>query len=168
MVNGVPVTLLQETSYPDNGEIELRVRVPHPVKFALHLRIPGWLESAAAISLNGKALSVPANRRTFASIDRRWRDGDTVQLSLPLDFRIEQVDDKHPNLVALLRGPQMYVALTPETPVLLPGKPQAIDHRASAYTIDSAGGAKAVEMIPFYAVQNEVYTTYLRNNNVPA
>ena len=50
--SGVPVTLSRQTQYPDDGEIELRVRVAHPTQFALHLGIPGWVESSGKISIN--------------------------------------------------------------------------------------------------------------------
>jgi uncharacterized protein len=165
--NGVPVILSQETSYPDDGEIELRVHVPHPVNFALNLRIPGWVESAAQLSVNGKSLAVAAQAKTFATINRRWRDGDIVHLRLPLDFRAEPIDNQHPERVALMRGPQMLVAVDPpadlaQQPLTLPGKPKPIAQRSSAFAIDAAAGP--VEMIPFYSVKDETYTTYLRKN----
>lgn len=163
--NGVPVTLSQETRYPGDGQIQFRVRVPAATEFALNLRIPGWLESSAKISINGKSADVPAARGTFAEIKRRWRDGDTAQLTLPLGFRAEPVDDQHPERVALMRGPQMLVAVNPagdlqDKPLALPGKPQPIPHKPSAFTIGAQGAA--VEMIPFHEVRDETYTTYLR------
>ena len=163
--NLTPVTLSQQTQYPDDGEIEFLLRMPHTAQFTLNLRIPGWLKTAAKISVNGKSAGVPTNPRTFAAISRRWRDGDTVRLSLPLDFRAEPVDDKHPERVALMRGPQMLVAVNPaadlqDKPLMLPGTPQPVPHRASAFTLDTGG--ELVETIPFHAVQDETYTTYLR------
>ncbi|HVW84216.1 MAG TPA: beta-L-arabinofuranosidase domain-containing protein [Bryobacteraceae bacterium] len=163
--NGIPVTLSQSTRYPDDGEVEVRVRVPHPVEFALCLRIPGWVESGARISVNGKSVPVPAERRTFARISRRWRDGDTVHLRLPLDFRVEPVDDKHPDRVALMRGPQMMVAVNPEpgladSALTLPGKPEPLPHRASAFRFGAP--ERSLELMPFYAVRDETYTTYFR------
>ena len=162
--SGVPVKLSQETSYPDNGEIELRIRIPAPVEFSLHLRMPGWLESEAKISVNGKTVGVSATKGSFAKIQRRWRDGDTVQLSLPLGFRAEPVDDRHPERVALMHGPRMMVAVNPaadlhESPLSLPGKPEPVAHKASAFTVN--GPAGSVEMVPFYEVRDESYTTYL-------
>jgi DUF1680 family protein len=163
--NGVPVRLSQETSYPDDGEIELRVRVPHPVEFSLHLRIPGWLETEAKIAINGKSANVAAPGGTFATIARRWQDGDAVQLSLPLSFRAEPVDDRHPERVALMQGPRMMVAVAPaadlhETPLTLPGRPEPVPHTASTFTLNGPGAA--FRTVPFYEVRDEVYTTYLR------
>ncbi len=164
-VGDVPVALTQETRYPDDGEIELRVRVPSPVQFSMKLRMPGWLESGGKISVNGKSAGVAAAKGTFATVARQWRDGDVVHLSLPLGFRVQAVDDKHLDRVALMWGPQMMVAVNPpgdlqDVALALPGKPTAIPHRASAFTLASPGGA--FEVVPFRAVVDETYTTYLR------
>jgi DUF1680 family protein len=141
------------------------MRVPAPTEFALNLRIPRWLDSAAEISINGKSAGVPAARGTFAEIKRRWRDGDTVQLTLPLGFRAEPVDDQHMERVAVMRGPRMMVAVNPasdlqDRPLTLPGKPQPVPHKPSAFTMGAPGAA--VEMIPFHEVLDETYTTYLQ------
>jgi DUF1680 family protein len=163
-VNGVPVTVSQKTQYPDDGEIEFLIRIPLPVEFSVNLRIPGWLESNADIAVNGKQVGVRADRNSFAEIKRRWQDKDTIRLRLPLEFRVAPVDDKHPERVAMMRGPQMMVAVNPpeglhETALTLPGKPQAIAHRASAFSLRDRSGA--VELVPFHAVRDETYTTYL-------
>jgi len=164
-VNGAPVTLVQETQYPDEGEMHFRVQTPAPTTFALHLRIPRWAARNPKILVNGKAFSTAATPGTFASISRRWRSGDTVLLSLPLDFRIQPVDDKHPDRVAIMRGTQMMVAMNPpadlqDQPLRLPGTPRPVAHRPSVFTIETASGP--VTMAPFYQVRDETYTTYLR------
>jgi len=161
----VPVTLSQETDYPNDSQIGFVIRVPQTVEFSLKLRIPGWVQSGAKLSVNGKSADIPTTPGTFAEISRRWRDGDTVELTLPLDFRAEPIDDKHPERVALMRGPQMMVAAnaTPElseTPLILPGRPVAISPKDSKFTLSGAAGP--VEIMPFREVREETYTTYLR------
>jgi hypothetical protein len=170
MADRTPVTVSQESQYPDDGEIELRVSVPHPIQFAVNLRIPGWLKSNARISVNGKSLAVPATPGTFASINRKWHGGDVVHLSLPLDFRVEPVDDWHPDRVALIRGAQMMVAVNPsatlaDTPLTLPGKMTPIPYRASGFSMELATGV--AEFQPFHSIQDEVYTTYFRRTATP-
>ncbi len=164
-VNGAPVTLIQETQYPDEGEIHFRVQTPAPNEFALHLRIPRWASRSPKILVNGKAFDTATAPGTFASISRRWRNGDTVQFSLPLDFRVQPVDDKHPDRVALMRGTQMMVALNPPTDLQdqtlrLPGTPRPVPHQPSVFTIAAAGGPVTIAL--FYQVRDETYTTYLR------
>jgi hypothetical protein len=84
---------------------------------------------------------------------------------MPLDFRMQPVDDKHPDRVAMMRGTQMMVALNPpadlqDQELRLPGTPQPVAHQPSVFTIATAGGP--VTMAPFYQVRDETYTTYLR------
>jgi hypothetical protein len=163
--NGVPVQVIQQTNWPESGDIELRVATPHPAEFALHLRMPNWLDSPGKIAVNGKPFSAAAEKRSFAVVRRRWRDGDTVQLHLPLGFRTEAIDDKHPERVALMRGPLMMVAANAnddpaEIALNLPGKPEAIAYRASAFRI--AAPELSVEIVPFHLIQDETFTTYLK------
>jgi hypothetical protein len=159
------VQVIQQTNWPESGDIELRVATPHPAEFALHLRMPNWLDSPGKIAVNGKPFSAAAEKRSFAVVRRRWRDGDTVQLHLPLGFRTEAIDDKHPERVALMRGPLMMVAANAnddpaEIALNLPGKPEAIAYRASAFRI--AAPELSVEIVPFHLIQDETYTTYLK------
>ena len=53
---------------------------------------------------------------TFASIRRTWKDGDRVELELPMPLRLEQVDANHPNMVALVQGPLVLFAVTESQP----------------------------------------------------
>ena len=140
---GVPVRLMQSTAYPNGDALELRVDVPKPAEFAIHVRMPGWLSGAAAVRVNGKSADVAAERRTFATIRRLWRKNDTVEVKLPFGDRTEAIDDRHPDTVALMRGPLMMVAVN-----------------APDGTPDIA--APGLRFAPFYAVRSESYTTYFK------
>ena len=163
-VNGVAVTLAQETAYPEAERIELRLEPEAPVEFSLHLRIPGWLDRPAQVSLNGKSLSVKTEPRTFAAIRRRWHKGDTVQLTLPFSFRAMPVDGQNPNVVAMLRGPVMLAAIHP--PERLEADAAALVGMelvaGEALEFDCRTAAGKVRMRPFYQVQREPYSTYFR------
>jgi len=161
---GVAVKLTQLTAYPESERIELGVEPEAPTEFAIHLRIPGWLERAARITINGRAAGVKAARGTFATIVRRWRKGDTIELTLPFSFRAVPIDDLNPDTVAVMRGPVMLVAVDPPESLAataaalaamqpVPGRPLEFDCRAAAGT---------VRMRPFYQVGRETYTTYFR------
>jgi DUF1680 family protein len=76
------------------------------------LRIPGWCEEGATLSVNGEVASEP-KPGAYARIARRWQAGDTVRLSLPMPVRYLEA---HPYVfeaagrVALARGPILYCA----------------------------------------------------------
>ena len=97
-----PVALHQETTFPSDGEVIVRVDPEQPCRFPLHLRIPPYAENAQ-VRVNGEAAdSVPAGE--FHVVERLWSPGDTVQLHLPMDMRCQANE----NSVALIRGPLVY------------------------------------------------------------
>jgi DUF1680 family protein len=161
---GVPVRLAQSTAYPESEEVEVRVEPERPVEFQVHLRIPGWLERPAHISMNGKPAGVKADPGTFATIARRWRKGDRIELTLPFPFRAVPVDDRHSDAVAVMRGPVMLVAVDP---------PENLEATAGAMLgmdavvgtpleFDCRTNSGSVRMRPFFQVGRKSYTTYFR------
>ncbi len=120
----VPVAL--ETNYPWEGKVKLTFTPTSKVKFAAHIRIPGWAQEEVApgnlyafekpgnskytISVNGKPL-VTTIENGYVSIDREWKKGDVVELVLPMEVRkivarteLKQDADR----IALQRGPLVY------------------------------------------------------------
>jgi DUF1680 family protein len=140
---GVPVRLIQSTGYPAADSLELRIEAPAPVEIAIHVRMPAWLSGAGAISVNGKSVDVAAERKSFATVRRRWRRNDTLEVKLPFHDRTEAIDDRHKDTVALMRGPQMMVAVN---------APDGMPDLA----------APGLRFVPFYAVRGETYTTYFK------
>ena len=159
-----PVKLIQTTSYPESESSELAVEVPAPTEFTLYLRIPGWLKSSAQLSVNEKSISLPAEAGTFAAVRRVWHNKDTVQINLPFSFRVEAIDDQHPNTVALMRGPLMLVALDPQltlTPNANEPAPAFKPVPSAAQNFDMVGSSATIRFAPFYTVGDRSYTTYL-------
>lgn len=75
----------------------------------LHLRIPGW-SSGATLTVNGDAVEVTAPG-TYTRIDREWREGDVIQLTLPMPVRVlraHRLAEEATNQVAVRRGPVVY------------------------------------------------------------
>lgn len=161
---GVPVKIIQATRYPEDGEIELRIESPAPAEFTVYVRIPGWLEEPATLSVNGKPLDLPVEHQTFAAIRRRWKKNDTIQITFPLHLRAEAVDKHHPKRVAVMWGPVMLVALDPppglsDEPLPLPQGLQPVPYRSMVFDINRAG--QKLRFAPFFSVRDETYTNYL-------
>jgi hypothetical protein len=74
------------------------------------------------------------------------------------------VDDNHPNLVALMRGPLVLFAVGDSQPAFL--KAELLRARpannAAGDSIATAVDGKDVPMRPFMSIQDESYSTYLR------
>ena len=166
-IGDVPAKLVQTTTYPETDSTDFRLDLASPVEFALYLRIPGWLQKPAQISVNGKLVSVAAEPGSFAAIRRRWQTGDTVQLQLPFSFRLEKIDDRHPDLAALMWGPLMMVAVNPSVTIADKSFSTAQQLKAtssSPLTFELPVAPTKVRFMPFYQVQDEEYTTYLRRS----
>ena len=101
--HGRPITLQQSTAYPLTSGIELSVSTETPEVFSVRLRVPAWAGSNSSVAVNGKRAQVAPGG--FHEIRRSWRDGDRIELTLERPLRLEAVDDKHPNLVAVMQGP---------------------------------------------------------------
>ena len=164
-VDRVPVTMIQTTRYPYDGSVQLRLDLPTAKEFTVYLRIPGWINGTPALTVNGKAASVPARKRTFAAVRRKWSRNDTIELALPLGFRTEAIDDKHPETAAVMYGPLMLVAATPPAdlasqPLELPRglKPLAYAPGIFEYALPQ----QTLQFRPYFSIHNERYDTYFR------
>ena len=155
--------LRQETKYPFDNKVQIQVSGSEPKEYAIYLRIPGWATPGPVLSVNGNRVSDPVNPGTFASIKRTWKDGDRIELELPMPLRLEAVDANHPNLVALLQGPLVLFAIADTQPTfeqkgLLQAK--ATNSPKGDWTATSAD-ASPVTMRPFMSIDKENYSTYV-------
>jgi uncharacterized protein len=73
----------QTTRYPFAGDIAIRVGTEREAAFALSVRVPDWAEGA-------KLQDAACEPGTYARIERRWRSGDTIALSLPMRARVQR------------------------------------------------------------------------------
>jgi len=104
VADGTEVTLVEMTEYPFDGVVRVRMDSPHNVKFPLYLRIPGW---AAGAKIKAPDQTLEPKAGTFAVIDRLWKNGDVIELTLPMNLRTET---RYNNAVSILRGP-LYFAV---------------------------------------------------------
>ena len=101
--------LTLDTRYPFESQSRLTLtRLGMPGHFSIALRVPGWATRGVEVSINGKP-AVPAMVDGYAVLERRWREGDTVAISIPLDLRIE-ASAGDPDTIAFLRGPMVLAA----------------------------------------------------------
>ena len=125
---GGKVSVVQDTRYPWDGAVKMTVTPAASRRFALNVRIPGWARNqpvpsdlyrfmdanapAATITVNGANVPIELDKG-YVSIDRSWKAGDVVQLSLPMPVRrvvAHQNVEADRDRVALQRGPIVYAA----------------------------------------------------------
>lgn len=110
-IGGQTLKLTQTSSLPWEGSARFELALERPLRFALSLRIPAWSGPATA-AVNDAPLPITERMRDgYATIERVWEPGDTVELTLPMDIRLMR---GHPHVreaawkVALQRGPIVY------------------------------------------------------------
>jgi DUF1680 family protein len=81
------VVLRQETRFPDDDRVQLTVNCERPVELTLNLRHPRWAEGMT-IAVNGKTVDAGGSGM-YAAVIRTWKDGDRVELRLPMALRTE-------------------------------------------------------------------------------
>ena len=57
------------------------------------------------MAVNDRLWEAQAVPGRFLEIRRTWRNGDRIALMLDMPLRLEAVDDKHPNHLAVMQGP---------------------------------------------------------------
>jgi hypothetical protein len=103
--DGRQVLLRQETEYPEADTTSFRLETERSIRFALHVRVPGWSAGVSAVSLNGAPIGLHAEPGRWATIEREWNPGDRLTIRIPMALRMVPVDRQHPDRVALMWGP---------------------------------------------------------------
>jgi DUF1680 family protein len=156
--NGAQFTLTQSGDYPREGNIRLDLRANRSANFNLRLRIPAWAQqqegSAPTIRVNDAPVRISTNAG-FVALERTWKDGDRLELSLPMPLRLQPIDSRHPGTVALMRGPLVLFALA-ENPSVK--REQLLAAQRADHDIWTCG---AVRFSPFTAIDRERYSTYV-------
>jgi DUF1680 family protein len=98
------VKLSMETRYPESGAVKLSLKTSAPVQATIHLRIPGWLKGPVVVKVNGEKQPAAAAAGEFLALARTWKDGDQIELELPLSLRVRPSKDD-PNTVSFFYGP---------------------------------------------------------------
>ncbi|MFZ0807014.1 MAG: beta-L-arabinofuranosidase domain-containing protein, partial [Candidatus Sulfotelmatobacter sp.] len=157
--DGAQVALTQKSQYPFEEIVTFEITTSHKKDFTINFRIPAWA-AGASISVNGRRINSSPTPGSFATLRRKWRTRDRVELELPMSKRLESIDARHPQTVALLYGPLVLFAVTDTQPALSGTDLLAatrVDQRS--WQIKTAGSL--LKMLPFTDIEDEQYTTYL-------
>jgi DUF1680 family protein len=118
--NGARVALVQETDYPWDGAISLRI-VEAQGEFALYVRVPGWAEWATVTA--GDGAEVTDHETGYVRVQRQWRAGDEVLVMLSMEphlVRAHPLVEHARNQVAVMRGPIVYCLESADLPEGVP------------------------------------------------
>jgi DUF1680 family protein len=157
--DGSQLSLTQKSDYPLEGELSLELTASKSTEFSIHLRIPAWAQGAS-IAVNGKRVPGSYHPGKFAELHRVWKNSDRIEVEFPMPLRLESIDARHPQTVALLRGPLVLFAITDAPPVVSVQQLLAAKRtRPQTWQVQTSSGA--ISMLPFTAIAEQEYSTYL-------
>lgn len=108
-LNGRQIRLQQRTKYPYEDAVSLTVCGEG--RFKLAVRIPAWCRGWK-VTVNGDQAQTAAVKG-YAVIERDWKNGDTVHISLPMETTLVSANPHVKEAcgrVAVVRGPLVYCA----------------------------------------------------------
>jgi DUF1680 family protein len=177
--------LRQETKFPEQQGTSLVIQAAQPTRMTLRIRIPCWLERGGKASVNGAPVAGFAGPGGYLVISRIWRNGDRVQVSLPMKLYAWPMPDDA-GLQAIMYGPLVLVGKLGPAPkeamfgrmgpdlkgqkLSLPAFKAAAADPASwikpvagqPLTFQTAGQKQNVTLVPFYKVYDQRYAVYWR------
>lgn len=105
------ITLTQETNFPDEESTTLTIKSTSARQFKLLIRHPGWVKNGINVTINGENYEQASQPESYLCIDRIWKDGDKIMVSLPMTASYEQMPNVS-NYIALMYGPILLGAKT--------------------------------------------------------
>jgi uncharacterized protein len=158
--DGARFSLQQTSAYPLESSLQFNVHTTESKNFTLHFRVPAWADGPTLL-VNGKRTTVPVVPGNFASVSRVWKNNDRVELDLPMRARLESIDKRHPNTVALLSGPLVLFGIDGINHAVT--RSQLLAARKTApdkWQAETSSGLMTLRS--FFTIADEPYSTYFR------
>ena len=100
--------LTQETRFPQEQGTTLTISANAPVEMAINLRIPYWVQGGK-VKINRTVLPAFASPSSYLTLNRLWKNGDQIELSLPMGLHIDSMPDDE-TVQAVMYGPLVLAA----------------------------------------------------------
>jgi uncharacterized protein len=165
---GTPVTVRQETRFPESDQAVMRISLPHDDEFAIKLRRPGWLAGPMGVAVNDRPEPASVDAKHWVVVRRRWHDGDRLTIRLPMRFTAERFPaaSATPFPAAVTYGPVVMAFRSPEKN---PGRAVNFANLDAAFVpvpgeqlVYHLAGDASVLVRPYYQFkQSERYYLYL-------
>ena len=103
--------ITQETQFPFSNTTTLTIGKSG--RYTLALRHPAWTAKGFAVAVNGSPIDATAQtgEASYVNIDRKWKKGDKVTITLPMELRYEECPN-YSDYIAFKYGPILLGANT--------------------------------------------------------
>jgi len=103
------LTLRQETRFPEQAGTTLTIKAAQPVPAGINFRIPSWATGGGSLKVNDETVSAWSNPGSYLEVRRTWKDGDKLELNLPMRLHSEPLLGD-PSQQAVMYGPIVLAA----------------------------------------------------------
>jgi len=175
------LSVKQQTGFPQEQGTTLEIAGKGPVQLGIHLRVPYWVQGGG-VKINGMALPAFASPGSYLTLNRVWKPGDKIELSLPMGLHMESMPDDE-SMQAAMFGPLVLAGRFDEVPKAASygemGPKKERQRMVPDIVADSGnstgwmeadvkdplafhgvGQAEAVTMVPLYKLIHERYAVY--------
>ena len=179
----------QETHFPREGTTTIMVSTKKPQGLSVRIRVPYWAAKGAEVRVNGRAEKVRAKPQSYLTLKRVWKDGDRIDVRLPMGLHLYRARDDE-NLGVVMFGPLVLAGElgregmpeslcvadnkrysghpVPPVPVLVTESRdpsewvKRTDEKALRFRTRNVGKPRDVSLIPLYELHHQRYTVYWR------
>jgi DUF1680 family protein len=185
------LTIQQETNFPRSETTKFIIKTTQPTEFDLRVRVPYWTNSGVTLKINNEPQQVSSQPSSYLSIQRIWKDGDTIEMTMPMSLWLCPMPDDA-DLAAIMYGPMILAGqlgsldvpkeliYTTENWFVFPKEQIAeapvivTDQRDPALWIDpvkdmsltfrtkDVGRPSDVTLVPYHCLWNQKYAIYWR------
>jgi DUF1680 family protein len=179
----------QETRFPEEQGTTIVIAAKSPTQLAINLRIPYWVEGGS-VKINGATVPAFASPSSHLSLNRVWKAGDKIELSLPMGLHIDSMPDNG-TIQAAMYGPLVLAGrfdpvskemtsgdLEPKTTNVYKVPEIVADNAKPTEWIEpdakqplvfhTVGQSQLMALVPLYRVIHERYAVYWKVNNKSA
>lgn len=181
------VDLMMDTNFPEGEKASLKLTLKEPKQLVLSLRRPTWAGDGFAVFVNAQQVKQVSTPGSYVTIDRKWKTGDTVALTLPKRLRLEPLPDNK-RVAAIMWGPLVLAGDLgperargrgqgaqqqtggPQPTIAIPSlvsaeKPLAdwikqVPNKPGDFRTSGVGREQDVDLIPFYRLHRRTYSIY--------
>jgi hypothetical protein len=103
---GTEVRIASKGHYPFDETLGFTLTMPKNTSFPFYVRIPEWC-AHAQVKINGVVVKQDPSPSSYVKIDRLWKSGDKVELTLPMQLKVDTWTSNK-NSISVNRGPLTY------------------------------------------------------------
>lgn len=101
--NSTKVTIKEETNYPYEDTVALKITADKADTYPIYIRIPEWCKEAT-VTINDMAQKYTCSGE-YVKLQQKWESGDIIELKFPMDFKVTFSEN---NSISVKYGPTLF------------------------------------------------------------